>query len=617
MLPESESSIMYPHTEVVSVPSDVDFVYIMRKDGAYAMAPIAQRLAAAYGKDVQDVQLVLESAYDTFFASLADQLTWAFSQKGTAQLHVYDAKELDAQVRTKTNGLPIVSLDPVMTRDVYSIGISRQYYSGGTKDLGQTNRPGFASLSLQTEQLKHMIGYRPVVVVEDDIFSGGSVIGSLEALLGAGISIAKIVPGIQIGRPKKLEAMGIAVDPVISYQTADGTDIFNKIDLGDPRDFLLGASGLVIKLPDGSHGRAPYLLPFVSTAARASIPKALDQLFAQKVLLANLAFFEEVEAALGVPVTLEHMEPSTATFLHTVFGIDHHAGMATVTTWCLENLDELWKISETVGVYQQVKELELPQKLVFLDVDGTIIPDDSPDGRIDSYHLQEFILLLDELEEQGIVVGLNSDSPLPQLQAFAKKLGMADCPIIAENGNMLAYNGKTVVLNALPQIQAIRQALETHIASMGYAKQDDFINPTFGGNPIDFDSGQWAFGAHRVTSISVFGPPELIHSLGQIAASYSGISYDCSPEYNYFAVHPGTYKENKGKTLAFLVTLGHEVMMIGNTMSDWVDPASGVECAFVANASLPPALASGGKIASASHLAGVIGLLMAKIGGAP
>jgi len=124
------------------------------------------------------------------------------------------------------------------------------------------------------------------------------------------VDVKKLVAGIQVGGSSILSEMGVFVDSVVAYSTSDGTDIFDKVDLGDPRDYLLGASGLVIKLPNGNFARAPYILPFVSTTARAGIPQEMEKEFAMKVLQASLEFYISAGERIGKPILLKNMDPN-------------------------------------------------------------------------------------------------------------------------------------------------------------------------------------------------------------------------------------------------------------------------------------------------------------------
>lgn len=549
-------------SSVVEVTSDVDFVYIMRKDTNY----VSKALAASLHCESS----IVAKQYEKFEDALAAHLADAFTQKGNVQIHIFEPEPLEDAVKNKAGVLPIISLDPLITHtDTFQV--SRGFYKGGKEDFGQIARPGTLSLSEQASQLAAKFGDCPVCVVEDDIFSGGSVISALEHLRDAGIHITKLIPGFQIGKPTKLDAMGISVDPVVTYMTP-GADIFTKIDLGDPRDYLLGVSGLVIKLPDGLPGRAPYVLPFVSTSARASVPEEKEVDFAHTIWAENTTFFDEVEKQIGKPVELGHMDPHFIAYMEAFYEVSLHTTMKDIV-----------KLVDTEVAIEQVKTLNLPEKIILLDVNGTLIPDDSPYGYISPEYLDAFQKAVTYQQKQGVVVGLCSDSPEPQLMSFAKKIGLSQAPIIAENGNRVGYGGKSVNLRLVPARSAIMDTITTYANDHGFHEITPISAKEFGGHSPEYNKGEWAFGADRQTSISVFGPAELISSLGQLIED-KHTSTDVSPESNFLGIHPGNYKENKGKTLSLLVKTGHSVVLVGNSLSDWVSPETGACSAFVGNA---------------------------------
>lgn len=606
------AKIIWPHENIVEVSESVDFVYIMRKDGKFAMSPVAQKVANDYQLDESALTQTLLEEYDTFFAKLADTLKWGYTSKGNFELHLFDPDKLDSAARLKSGASPIVSLDPIMNQGVYEFGVSRGYYQGGKKDFGQVARPGSESLSTQAQKIAANLNGQPVSVSEDDIFSGGSVIASLNALLSDGINIKKVISGIQVGKPKKLSEMGLDVDPVVEYQTTGGADIFDKVDLGDPRDFLLGASGLVVKLPDGGFGRAPYILPFVSTTARAGIPTEIEKTFALKVLQANIEFFQTVRDKIGVPLLLKHMNHSFLALMHEMYGVDSHAEMSQVTAWLMDNLDGFWEITKKQGELQEeLASLTLPQNIVFLDVNGTLFPDESTDGYIPGGDIHLFKHAITKAKEKGLSVGLCSDSPLLQLKEIAEKLGI-DGPILAENGNILTHANQTLILNGLPSIDAYKAQVSLLATEFGFEQTCDCVAPEFGGIPVDVQGLKWSFGANRETSITVFGPSRLILLLGShFRGNQQEFSVDCSPEYNYFAIHPGdNYKRNKGQALNTLSVYGHNIIMAGNSMSDWVEPDHGVVCTFVSGARINPDVTNkAGYISGKPLVEGVIEIL--------
>lgn len=246
-----------------------------------------------------------------------------------------------------------------------------------------------------------------------------------------------------------------------------------------------------------------------------------------------------------------------------------------------------------------------------MDVNGTLFPDESIDGYMPEEDIGSFKKTIAEAKRKGLSVGLCSDSPLPQLEALAKKLGV-DGPILAENGNILSHASHTVLLNALPDIEELKEQIGLVAAKSGFKQTDDCISPEFGGRRIDLKKSQWAFGANRKTSVTVFGPPRLIQHLGSgIKSSQQRFSVDSSPGFNYLAIHPGeNYRLNKGTALNTLAAHGHNIVMVGNSMSDWVEPDQGVICAFVKDARINSnAVDKVGYISDKPVIKGVIDIL--------
>lgn len=578
------SEIKWPKLGKVEVGPDVDFAYIVRKDNYFTMNPIAQRVAEDYRLDFTETQQILVQEYDCFFAGLVESFQWGYALKGDVEIHLYDPHALEAMIKTKCSD-PIISLDPLMHQEVHEFKVSRGYYVSGRKDFSQIPRPGNEPLMLQAKNISDKIHGVLASVVEDDIFSGGSVIASINALHDSGIHIKKVVPGIQVGKPEKLAAMGIGVDPVVIYETSDGSNIFDKVDLGDPRDYLVGGSGLVVKLPNGGYGRSPYILPFVSVTARAGIPQELEKEFSLKVLQKNFGFFSRVEDQIGKPILLKHMDPDFMVLMHEMFNFDGNASMKQVIAWSMSNMDMIWDLTKKIGETQEkLASLELPQNIVFVDVNGTLFSDDSSDGFIPQYDVEKLKQAVREAKSKGVSVGICSDSPLPQLQILAETVGI-DGPILAENGNILYHNGQMVVMNPLTDIELYKQQVVKEAQKFGICQGLDSVAREFGGEYSKNPELQWSFGANRYASVTVFGPSEMLKRLGEKFGAVPNISVDCSPQYNFLAIHPGDdYTQGKGKALSQLAQYNHTIVMIGNSMSDWVEPSSGVLSTFVANA---------------------------------
>lgn len=378
-----------------------------------------------------------------------------------------------------------------------------------------------------------------------------------------------------------------------------------------PVDLLLGAGGVEVTLPSGEVGATPGIQPFADVAAGTDAPYTAGREYALRVLHANLSFFNGVASKTGRPILLRHLNPAFQAFMHQMYGVDLDADMAQVTAWLMDNVDPLRDRTRQIAEFQeQLSLLDLPPNMIFIDLNGTLVPEETVDGYIAPEHIAALQQAVARAKERGYAVGLCSDSPLPQLQAYAETLGI-DGPIIAENGNLIFNNGQTLALQTLPEIEVFRRQIVAETTRLGYQQEQDRVAPEFGGGQVDATSQLWSFGANRQTSITVFGPPDLITLLGVRFGGIEGVSVDPAPEYFCLAIHPGEdYRHNKGLTLNTLAAYGYNLVMVGNSKSDWVEPARGVVCTFVAGSRIDTNIASrAGYVSDQPTVRGVIDIL--------
>lgn len=178
-------------------------------------------------EDSRAVRTLKLSVFDDFQQELMALLSRYVSIRG---VRMYELGNEDS----------VISLDPMLP-STHNLAISRLFAPGGYESRGHVARPGFAPLSEQVAAIPPgCYAFR-----DDDRMTGGTL-KAARALLPPAITVS---------------STQLCIDP------AEDEDVI------DSRDFLLGAEhgGLVLALPNGSVGRAPYLLPYVDPAARASI----------------------------------------------------------------------------------------------------------------------------------------------------------------------------------------------------------------------------------------------------------------------------------------------------------------------------------------------------------
>lgn len=235
-----------------------------------------------------------------------------------------------------------------------------------------------------------------------------------------------------------------------------------------------------------------------------------------------------------------------------------------------------------------------PFDVVLLDVNGTLVPSRF-DGSLDAGAVGRFRGLVEQLTSTGVAVGLCSDSPLEQLWEFGHEFGLgevAEFPVVAENGNVIAVGGAVRVIAPFPARERIRSEVADVAAEHGLRRVVDVTAVEFGGRrPV---GREWAFGANRRASVSVFGPADFVRDAGRSVNAWSAangvsVSVEFSPNASYAGIHP--YRDidrGKSRALARLVEAEPKrILMVGNSAADWIPDVPGVRCAFVADTSVP------------------------------
>ncbi len=291
------------------IPDEADFVYVMRRDSEYVAAQFAERIGAP--KAFEEIVAAYERATET----LAEAILRAFSTvHARAAVDLIDGqaaqrRRLELIDEVDADGVAI-SMDPLMEEGALPLAFSRCYRVGGTDFIEMIPRPGYPSLERQVEAIRAEADGRPLIVVEDDFYTGETIEKTLsERLEGLADQIVAVVAGTKIGPH---EPPAFPVHAAVRYVREDGLDPLEKVDLGDPRDYVIGASGLVCRLDSGELGRLPYVRPFVSPAARASIPATAEASFSAEALRLSRAFYDDLSEIVGAPVTLALVDPHFA-----------------------------------------------------------------------------------------------------------------------------------------------------------------------------------------------------------------------------------------------------------------------------------------------------------------
>jgi nicotinic acid mononucleotide adenylyltransferase len=252
--------------------------FFVRDEGEWSVLPWKQRvgdtLNISQGGFAGELREIISASFRSGFPTSVVEV---------ASIPLVDQSEL---VRTMIESytVPTISLDACIESH-YTLALSRQFeVTGGERCEGIFQRPGEAELAKQIEQIPS----GSYVLMDDDVATG-TTIRALCSLLPPRITIQGILSAQEVYTKESLH-------------TVESADWSRLVDVVDLRDFLVGSreGGLVVRLPNGTIARAPYLLPYVQLSRRMSLPPNEELRFSRAVWELNRQFFDSLPAALSV-----------------------------------------------------------------------------------------------------------------------------------------------------------------------------------------------------------------------------------------------------------------------------------------------------------------------------
>jgi hypothetical protein len=146
-------------------------------------------------------------------------------------------------------------------------------------NISFVTKPSKDSLEVQFEKMKKLCKKNKdeKYLVEDDIATGRTIQFVSEKLKDVGCKVSdKIKVDIDLREIK--------------------TEQNESVDLLDFRDLIVGiGSGLVVLLPSGEMGRAPYLLPYVNSGSRIGFNNDFSKEFSKLIWKENYKLFKNIE----------------------------------------------------------------------------------------------------------------------------------------------------------------------------------------------------------------------------------------------------------------------------------------------------------------------------------
>ena len=234
----------------IDVPVQHPFIMVMRDDTAHCVRELTGRLARRSRVSRARIAAAVGASYRRFHQEVRDSLREALARPHGVVFHVADPEALERAVRGRAGDRPLISLDPLVTRADGLLRVSRGYLLGGTRDVGLVPRPGAPPIADQLGALRRDLAGAECALVEDDVCTGGTVAVVARLLRAADIRVTRVVPGIRLASDGGTSTAGVPLSPVIDYRVPHR----DAVGLTDCRNYLLGMSGLVVRLPEMDGG---------------------------------------------------------------------------------------------------------------------------------------------------------------------------------------------------------------------------------------------------------------------------------------------------------------------------------------------------------------------------
>jgi hypothetical protein len=202
----------------------------------------------------------------------------------------------------------VVGLSPFCHRPDAELEVTRIAVRDGDrwkKALDMVARPKTPSLPAQLELIRTRAAGRPIVLVDDGIWSSGTILEIIRMLSAQGLEVESVVVGI-VTDYGKIRNQGLP--PIFCVFRFPDANV-QVVEWICEHDFFVGTPGFgrTLGAPDSSQADPrgigiPYSLPNGDPEAWASIPPPVQREFSELCLRVSLALFEEIGRNTGAPV---------------------------------------------------------------------------------------------------------------------------------------------------------------------------------------------------------------------------------------------------------------------------------------------------------------------------
>lgn len=295
------------------------------------------------------IQDALNRMADTYWQQVVNCLRQNFDVNPFAEADISNQLYQAVQaIVEQTPDAVVVCLDRFLLENT-NLDVQRFKMSRNVNGVKQP-RQGSQSFVIQLAELKRTIGTKQVILVDDGMFSGGTMEFALDLLTQSGIQVSNIV--VFLAKEGIDDVQGI---PVTACQT-----LSNLLEWVDARDLSLFGGRIERQTASCTiTSTKPYIAPF-SNGANASL-NTLDtfSIVSQRLLQAQIGLFKQLEQLLGNSVTMRD-------FIQAGFPKVECPALGQITL-----NSRLVDIAERAYNLLMSQERSLPAETI-LDMDGTL-----------------------------------------------------------------------------------------------------------------------------------------------------------------------------------------------------------------------------------------------------
>ena len=187
-------------------------------------------------------------------------------------------------------------------------------FDGNTIGIGP--RPGCGSIAEQVADIKYASRGKPIVIVEDGVFSGGTMRYAVETLKKAGVEVSNVIVGFIFPSSSEnidwLEKNGVKVSWLMEFgELIDWVPDHDFLPLVPNCGKVIGVSPFGEPVPyydrEGLAFSVPYVFPFGPVGPWASIPEENKRALAKKCLSLSLQVYSKLDTLNGRKIKLKEL----------------------------------------------------------------------------------------------------------------------------------------------------------------------------------------------------------------------------------------------------------------------------------------------------------------------